>query len=135
MATLVNVDNFARAETDRMFAALARGGVNHLTHHREPATIEDQPVIRQNRDTLYSSAIVDISQGATLSIPEPGDRYLSVMIVNNDHYINEVLHDAGEHELDGRAVRHGVRPRRRADPGRSRRCCGSRRRPRSCRTS
>ena len=50
-----------------------------------------------NRDTLYSVAIVDISQGATLTLPDAGDRYLSVMIVNNDHYINEVIYDPGEH--------------------------------------
>ena len=83
-----------------MFAALsARAPINVLVHHREPASIEDQPVIRQNRDTLYSSAIVDISQGATLSLPDAGGRYLSVMVVNNDHYINDVFHDAGEHEF------------------------------------
>ncbi len=100
MTTLVNVDNFVRAETDRMFTALsAQAPINVLVHHREPASIEDQPVIRQNRDTLYSSAIVDISQGATLSLPDAGGRYLSVMVVNNDHYINDVFHDAGEHEL------------------------------------
>ena len=68
--------------------------MNQLLHHREPASIDEQPVIRQNRDTLYSSAIVDISQGATLTLPDAGDRYLSVMVVNNDHYINDVLHDA-----------------------------------------
>ena len=73
--------------------------MNVLLHHREPASIGDQPVIRQNRDTLYSSAIVDISESATLTLPDAGDRYLSVMIVNNDHYINDVLHAAGDHEL------------------------------------
>ena len=56
-------------------------------------------MIRQNRDTLYSSAIVDISEGATLTLPDAGERYLSVMVVNNDHYINDVFHDAGDHEL------------------------------------
>ena len=100
MTTLVNVDNFVRAETDRMFAALsAQAPINVLAHHREPASIENQPVIRQNRDTLYSSAIVDIAAGATLSLPDAGGRYLSVMVVNNDHYINDVFHDVGEHEL------------------------------------
>jgi hypothetical protein len=100
MATHVTVENFVRAETDRMFAALAmQGPVNSFVHHRDPGSIEDQPVIRQNRDTLYSSAIVDISEGATLSIPDVGDRYLSVMVVNNDHYINEVLRTPGDHEL------------------------------------
>ncbi len=52
-------------------------------------------MIRQNRDTLYSSAIVDISARATLTLPDAGDRYLSVMVVNKDHYINRILHDLG----------------------------------------
>ena len=96
VATKVNVDNFTRAETDRMFAAFAaRAPINVFGHHREPSSIADQPVIRPNRDTLYSGALVDISEGATLTLPDSGDRYLSVMVVNNDHYLNEVLHDAG----------------------------------------
>jgi hypothetical protein len=97
----VNVDNFARAETDRMFAALQQqgGGVNVLHHHRAPTTLDEQPVIRQNRDTLYSSAIVDISGGATLTLPDSDGRYLSVMVVNEDHYINRILHEPGTYEL------------------------------------
>jgi hypothetical protein len=100
-AELVNVDNFARAETDRMFAALAQqaGGVNRLHHNRVPTPLDQQPVIRMNRDTLYSLAIVDLDGGATVTVPESGDRYVSVMIVNHDHYINRIIHDAGEHEL------------------------------------
>jgi hypothetical protein len=56
-------------------------------------------VIRTNRDTLYSIAIVDISAGATVTVPDAGKRYLSVMVVNQDHYVNRVFHDPGEHEL------------------------------------
>ena len=69
---LVNVDNFVRAETDRMFAALSQraGGTNRWDHSRQPVAIEDQTVIRSNRDTLYSIAIVDISNGATVTIPD-----------------------------------------------------------------
>jgi hypothetical protein len=101
MATTVNVENFVRAETDRMFASLQTeaGGVNVLKHNRTPTPIERQPVIRMNRDTLYSLAIVDISEGATVTIPDGGDRYASVMVVNQDHYINRVFHQPGEHEL------------------------------------
>lgn len=98
---LVNVDNFARAETDRMFDALGReaGGINRIVHHREPAALDHQTVIRMNRDTLYSFAIVDISEGATLTVPDAAGRYLSIMIVNEDHYINRVFHDPGEYDL------------------------------------
>jgi hypothetical protein len=42
--------------------------------------LDKQAVIRMNRDTLYSAAIVDISKGATLTIPDAGNRYLSVMV-------------------------------------------------------
>jgi hypothetical protein len=84
-----------------MFASFAdeAGGVNVLRHHREPTSVEHQPVIRMNRDTLYSAAVVDISKGATLTIPDGGDRYISVMVVNQDHYINRVFHEPGQHEL------------------------------------
>lgn len=101
MSTLVNVDNFAIAETHRMMHDLQQnaGGVNRFLHNREPAAIDKQTVIRLNRDTLYSFAVVDISAGATLTIPEHGDRYLSAMVVNEHHYIDDVYHDAGEHEL------------------------------------
>ena len=101
MAVRVDVDNFVRAETDRMFAALQAdaGGVNVLRHNREPTSIEGQTVIRMNRDTLYSFAIMDISEGATVTVPDSGDRYLSVMVVNQDHFINRLFHDAGEYEL------------------------------------
>ena len=100
-AHLVNVDNFARAETDRMFAALAQqsGGVNRLHHNRVPTPLDQQPVIRMNRDTLYSLAIVDLQGGATVTVPESGDRYVSVMVVNQDHYINRVFTEPGEYPL------------------------------------
>jgi len=99
----VNVDNFARAETasqiDLFLETYVGGKVNTWAHIRTPAPIDNQTVIRMNRDTLYSAIVVDISKGATLTIPDSGDRYLSIMIVNEDHYINKVYHDAGTYDL------------------------------------
>ncbi len=101
MSVSVNVENFVRAETERMLLSTQAeaGGVNRLGHNRTPTPVEHQPVIRMNRDTLYSFALVDISQGAMVTIPDSGDRYLSVMVVNQDHYINGIFHDAGPHSL------------------------------------
>jgi len=101
VSTPVNVDNFARAETDRMMHDLQRdaGGVNRFLHNRAPADVSKQTVIRLNRDTLYSFAVVDISAGATLTLPDAAGRYLSAMVVNQDHYIDAIFHDAGEYEL------------------------------------
>jgi hypothetical protein len=97
----VSVDNFVRAETDRMFDALGRaaGGINRWQHRRGPASVDQQPVIRSNRDTLYSTALVDVSARATLTLPDAGERYQSVMVLNEDHYINRIFHDRGQYEL------------------------------------
>ncbi|WP_051266560.1 DUF1214 domain-containing protein [Nakamurella lactea] len=75
------------------------GGVGRFLHNREPAAIDKQTVIRLNRDTLYSFAIVDATAGATLTLPDHGDRYLSAMIVNQDHYVDAILHEPGEYEI------------------------------------
>lgn len=101
MGLKVNVDNFVRAETARMLADIqaGAGGVNAFRHNREAAPIDEQTVIRLNRDTLYSFAVVDLAGGGQLTMPDPGDRYVSVMVVNEDHLINEIFHGAGVFEL------------------------------------
>jgi hypothetical protein len=101
MAIIVDDDSFTRAETDRMFSGLqqAAGGVNTWNHYRKPTPIDEQTVIRMNRDTLYSLAVVDISQGATITVPDAGERYLSVMVIDQDHYVNRILHDPGTYSL------------------------------------
>ncbi|GAB3603212.1 DUF1214 domain-containing protein [Microbacterium aureliae] len=101
MALHVNADNFVRAETERMFGDIQRdaGGVGVFRHNREPAAIDEQTVVRLNRDTLYSFAIVDLAGTAALTIPEHGDRYVSVMIVDGEHYVRAVLHEPGRYDL------------------------------------
>ncbi|WP_269581707.1 DUF1214 domain-containing protein [Roseibium sp. Sym1] len=100
--TPVTLNNFVRVATDieiDKYVALA-GGVNRFFHFREPTPVENQPTIRMNRDTLYSTVVVDISEGATLTLPEAGHRYMSAMVINQDHYINEVFHGGGTYTLD-----------------------------------
>jgi len=98
----VTIDNFARAASDIEFDKYVKlaGGINKFYHFREPTPVDNQPTIRMNRDTLYSTAIVDISEGATLTLPDVGDRYMSAMIVNQDHFINEVFYGGGTYTLD-----------------------------------
>jgi hypothetical protein len=101
MTEIVNVDNFVRAETARMFDGILAQtpGINQWGHLRAPAPLDRQAVIRMNRDTLYSPAIVDISAGATVTLPDAGDRYLSMMAINEDHYINRVFYEPGTYRL------------------------------------
>ncbi|MDN4472617.1 DUF1214 domain-containing protein [Demequina zhanjiangensis] len=101
MSIPVTVDNFVRAESDRMLVDIQRqaGGVNRLGHRRAPTPISQQTVIRMNRDTLYSFATVDLQHGVDLTLPEAGGRYLSAMLVNNDHLVPLVLHRPGHYRL------------------------------------
>ena len=98
---IVNVDNFVRAETNMAFDRSVKlvGGVNDWVHFRKPTPLNMQKIIRMNRDTLYSAAVVDISKGANLTIPDTGGRYISVMVINQDHYLNRVYHKAGTYQL------------------------------------
>ncbi len=97
----VTVENFVQAETARMLTDLMAvgGGVNRWGHNRGPTPLDQQTVIRMNRDTLYSCAVVDLAEGATVTMPDSGERYSSLMVVNQDHYINRIFHEAGDHEL------------------------------------
>jgi hypothetical protein len=112
----VTVENFVQAETARMMTDIMSmaGGINRWGHLRSPTPLDQQTVIRMNRDTLYSFAVVDLARGATVTLPDTGERYSSLMVVNQDHYINSVLHEPGEHhlamdEFDTRYVMLGVR--------------------------
>ena len=98
----VTPETYIRAETDRAFnnAIKLAGGVNRLFHFRSVTPLDKQTVVRMNRDTLYSAAIVDTSRGATITVPKmPDGRYFSVMMVDNDHYCPGVIYDAGTHKL------------------------------------
>ena len=103
----VTVDNFARAESDLYIGSLAKdaGGLGKLLHHREPAPIDAQTVIRLNRDTLYSSAVFDLDAGpVTVTLPDAGDRFMSMQVINEDHYVPEVNYGAGSYTLDREKV-------------------------------
>lgn len=104
--TQVNALNFTRAETDQYFDGLLKqtGGVNRWCHEREPANVDRQSVIRLNRDTLYSYSVVDMSAGATLTLPETAGRYQSAMVVNQDHYITHVFDRPGTYQLSAAEV-------------------------------
>ncbi|MFK4834525.1 DUF1214 domain-containing protein [Microbacterium sp. ZW T2_14] len=106
MAIIVDDENFVRAETDRMFAGLqaAAGGANRWNHYRVPTPIDQQTIIRMNRDTLYSLAVVDASKGVTLTVPESGERYLSVMVIDEDHYVKRIFHEPGTYTLTAEEI-------------------------------
>lgn len=84
----VNVENFIRAESDFYAANLVKeGGLGKLNHRRELASIDNQTVIRLNRDTLYTSGVFDLDAAAvTITLPDVGKRFMSLQAISEDHY-------------------------------------------------
>ncbi len=75
-------------------------GVNKFLHKRELAPTDKQPIVRMNRDTYYSFAVVDVSKGASVTIPKlPADKYVSVQPVTEDHRIQAMKYGSGTFEL------------------------------------
>ena len=98
-AVPVTADNFIRAESDFYMSNMVKdGSFGKFTHRREPASIENQTVIRLNRDTLYSAAVFDLDAGpVTVTLPDAGKRFMSLMVINEDHYAPTVVYGAGSH--------------------------------------
>ncbi|MBV8930841.1 MAG: DUF1254 domain-containing protein [Mycobacteriaceae bacterium] len=94
-------DNFVRAETDRNFGnAVNDGGFGKFHHNRELASADKQLVVRENRDTLYSAAVFDLEAApVTVTLPDPGKRFMSLQVINEDEYVPEVVYAPGLREF------------------------------------
>ena len=77
----VTPETYVRAETDRQFGIVAKmaGGVNRLFHFRRPTPLDQQNIVRMNRDTLYydgrsvGSGRVPMTQPMVFSMDETTD--------------------------------------------------------------
>jgi hypothetical protein len=101
----VTIENYVRAETDFQF----RGYIakldcfGRLVHYRAPYDVHNQVTVSGNRDTLYSFGVFDLTSSLTVQLPDPGDRYQSLMIVSEDHSI-EVAYGPTEVTLTAESV-------------------------------
>ena len=98
----VTLDNFVRAETDMYFAKnVAEGGLGKLLHSRTIADVDNQTVVRMNRDTIYSSGVFDLNAApVTITLPNVGKRFMSLQVVNQDHYALDVVYGPGTFTYD-----------------------------------
>ena len=98
-AVPVTIDNFVRAETDLYFGVVvSRGGFGKFNHNRELVPINQRGVIRPNRDTLYSGAVFDLDAGpVTVSLPKAGNRYMSMQVIDEDHFTQAAIYGAGSY--------------------------------------
>jgi hypothetical protein len=81
--------NYVRAETDVQMKGYIESydAFGKFAHFRKPYDVNNQVTIRGNRDTLYSVGVFDLRSPLTVTLPETGGRYQSLMIVSEDHSI------------------------------------------------
>jgi hypothetical protein len=97
----VTWDNWVRAESDKMFKRYAdHGGFGKFFNIRKPTPIDAQKVVRMNRDTLYSFGVFDLTTPVTITMPDSGDRFLSLQVGNQDEYVPiPVIYKPGKYTL------------------------------------
>ena len=86
---VVTASNYVRAETDVQMRGYIDnfGSFGKFHHNRQPYDVNNQVTVRGNRDTLYSFGVFDLTSPITVTLPETGGRYQSLMIVTQDHSI------------------------------------------------
>jgi hypothetical protein len=76
-------------------------------HKRQLTPTNNQPVVRMNRDTYYSLAVIDVSKGATVTMPVvPEGKYISVQPVTEDHRIQPMFYGPGTFEMTTHTGNH-----------------------------
>jgi para-nitrobenzyl esterase len=98
---VVTVKNFQRAESDLYFARTVKlGGFGKFYHYRTMTPIEEQTVVRMNRDALYSGGVFDLDAGpVTITLPDTSKRFMSMLVINEDHYAPLVQYAPGSFTL------------------------------------
>lgn len=101
----VTWDTFVRAESDKMFKSYVNmGGFGKFAHLRQPTPIDQQKVIRMNRDTLYSLGVFDLTTPLTITKPDTGKRFQSMQVVSEDEYTPMVVYKPGKYKLTQKKV-------------------------------
>ena len=55
---------------------------------------------RVDRDTRYASGVFDLDAGpVTITIPDAGKRFMSLIVIDEDHYVHGVYYGPGSHTL------------------------------------
>jgi hypothetical protein len=104
---VVTDENYGLAESEIIFsdyvkriaAATNSNGVGVFLHLKTGADPKDRTVMRINFDTVYSTAIVDLTEDAVLTMPETNGRYQSAWIITDEHYNPMAFVEPGTYTL------------------------------------
>ena len=95
----VTVFDYVRAETDLQFKGYAEnyGAFGKFIPSRKPYDVDKQVTHSGNRDTLYSFGLFDLTYPLSVVMPDAGDRYMSLMLVSEDHDIYPGMYKSGNY--------------------------------------
>jgi hypothetical protein len=101
MSIPVTVETYNRAESDASFAGVvARDAFGKLLHMRALKPLDQQTVVRPNRDTLYSEGVFDLEAGpVTIALPDAGKRFVSLQVIDGEDYTPAVYYGGGRYTL------------------------------------
>jgi len=105
--TVVTDENYGQAESEIIFSdyvkkiadATGTDGMGVWLHLREGPDPKDRTIMRINFDTLYSTAIVDLTEDAVLTMPETNGRYQSAWLITDEHYNPMAFVEPGTYTL------------------------------------
>jgi hypothetical protein len=105
--TVVTDENYGLAESEIIFAdyvgkiaaVTGTNGMGEWLHLRKGADPKDRAIMRINFDTIYSTVILDLTEPATLTMPETDGRYQSAWIITDEHYNPMAFVKPGTYEL------------------------------------
>jgi len=105
--TRVTAENYGLAETqeimkgyvEKIAKATGTNGTGAIMHVREGADPTDRTIMRINFDTIYSWLVLDLTEPATIVMPDVGDRYQTAWVVSEEHYNPFAFDKPGEYIL------------------------------------
>jgi len=105
--TRVTAENYGLAETQEIMKgyvkkiakATGTNGTGAIMQVREGADPKDRTIMRINFDTIYSWAVLDLTEPATIVMPDVGDRYQTAWVVSEEHYNPFAFDKPGEYIL------------------------------------
>ena len=107
LTTVVTDENYGLAESEVIFAGYVKkiaaatnsDGVGVWMHLKKGADPKDRTIMRINFDTIYSVAIIDLTEDAVLTMPETNGRYQSAWIITDEHYNPMAFVEPGTYTL------------------------------------
>ncbi|MDX2507158.1 MAG: DUF1214 domain-containing protein [Gammaproteobacteria bacterium] len=92
--------NFTDVEAEVNFLKWKnKDAMNKLFHLTVLTPAGPMPTVRMNRDTLYSAALVDASNGFKVHMPDQGI-YTSVLVIDQKGYSQDYIWKSGSHEIN-----------------------------------